>query len=313
MKMFAPIALVSFAFAQAPTGVQTTAGPLAREHWQRTVLPPSGKPLAEQCVVLDADLFANAAPGLRDVRVLQGQRELQYAVDESHDDRETSIGAIPSDDRSIFDVVGVVPLTSGAERSGGEPLDGPGRIALFLLPAHVPVERITLRGALDAKAKVMVRATPHPADSPVQPTEIVDLEAAPGRLSVPVTLGANLQDAADVVVGVTPATSALTAVVFEMRRRELCYKPITDEPVRMVYGDSDAQSIHYDYALHYKPTATPLLATVGPREMNPVYGPPVVAEPFLTLRQKLGVAIGLCVGMIVVTFGALALMLRKQR
>jgi hypothetical protein len=312
MKMFAPIALVSLAFAQAPMGMQTTAGPLARERWQRTVVPPAGQPMAEQCVVLDADLFAHAAPGLSDVRVLQGGRELQYAVDESHDDRETSAGVAPADDRSVFDSVGENNLIPWGAPDPHHPSDGsivlPAWHATFLLPAHVPVERITLRGKSDVPLHVSLRA----GGNYTEP-EVVLLEAAAGQLSIPVTLGANLQDMAEVNVLVTPAPKSLTAIVFEMRRRELCYKPVSEEPVRIVYGDPEAQLIHYDYALHYTPTATPVLATIGPREVNPAYEPPTVVQPFLTLRQKLGVVIGLCVGMIAVTFAALARMLRKPR
>jgi hypothetical protein len=312
MKMLAPIALVSLAFAQAPKGMQTTAGPLAQERWQRVLTPPPGQPMAEQCVVLDADLFANAAPGLRDVRVLQGNRELQYAVDESHDGRETSSGMMPADDRSVFDVVDEKNLSPWGTPDPQHASDGsvilPAWRAQFLLPAHVPVERITFRGKADVPLHVSVRASVNHTEP-----EVISLEAAAGQLSIPVTLGANLQDMAEVDVLVAPAPKSLTAITFEMRRREICYKPITEEPVRIVYGDENAQAIHYDYALHYKPTATPVLASIGPREVNPAYEPPVVTQPFLTLRQKLGIVIGLCVGMMAVTFAALARMLRKPR
>jgi hypothetical protein len=311
MKLLVPIALASVAFAQAPMGMQTTAGPLAREHWQRTLLLPAGHPAVEQCVVLDADLFANAAPGLRDVRLLQGDRELQYAVAESHDDRETVAEPMPADDRSVFDVVAEAPL-------GGEMAQAAvpnTRVATFVLPAHVPVERITLSGALQQPADVQVRATPTSGTlgSGSPESEVVALMAHAGQASLPVTLGANLQKDATVSVSIN-SRDPVNRVKLEMRRRELCYKPITDAPVRMVYGDSEAQSIHYDYALRYKPTATPVLATMGPREANPLYEPPVAVQPFfLTLRQRLGIAIGLCVGMIFVTFAALARMLRKHR
>ena len=325
MKILATIALTSLAVAQAPVGMQTTAGPIARERWQRTLTPPAGRPAAEQCVVLDADLFANAAPGLRDVRVMQGLRELQYAVDESHDDRETSAGLAPPDDRSIFDVVGTAQFRdSGMPIGFGfvKPIEGL-RDARFRLPAHVPVERITLQGTLDRSVSVRVIAVPQwlqgtvgsqRASGPLfEPApEIVNVTASPVRESLFVTLGANLQDDAAVAV-VIAAAPGITGVSFEMRRRELCYKPMTNEPVHIVYGDPEAQSIHYDFALHYRPSATPLLATLGPRETNPAYQLPIVAQTFaLSLKQKLGIAIGLSLGMLIVTLGAIFGLLRRS-
>ncbi len=315
MKSLIPVALaVVLAQTSLPQGLVTgtTGGPVSREHWQRVLTPPPGRHTAEQCVVLDADVFAHAAPGLRDLRVLQGGRELPYAVDESHDDRETGTGAPPTDDRSIFDVVGVAAFHPGNDKRWlkNEGLDG--RLAKLLLPAHVPVERITLHG-VTVPLGLRVLATPRGGGSTTAPEpEDVRMNAVPGQASLMVTLGANLQNPAEVVVMASPAVSTLTDAVFEMRRREVCYQPITGEPVRMVFGDPEALPVHYDYAAHYKPTPTPVLAVMGPRETNPAYRPPLVEQPFaFTLRQKLGVAIGLCVGMMAVTLGALWKMLRR--
>jgi len=305
MKRLLPIALVLGCLVQAcpqtsGSETATTAGPLWRERWQRVLTPPAGLPRAEQCVVLDADVFAHAAPGLRDVRLLQGNRELAYAIDESHDARETGSGPLPLDDRSIFDTVGVAPL--GVSSDTGARLR-----ATFLLPPHVPVERITLRGATAAPLQVHVSATPQvPFQAAAPESEIVHLEAAPGRLSLPVTLGANLQNLAAVAVVVAPAVPQLQSVAFEMRRREICFQPISTEPVRMVFGDDAAQPVHYEYAAHYKPTGTPLLATMGPVETNAEYRQPVQAKTFaFSMKDRLGVAMGLCVGMLIVTMGAL--------
>jgi hypothetical protein len=315
------IAFAVFAFAQAQlpttvgTGPRTTAGPVSREHWQRVLTLPAATPTVEQCVVLDADIFAHAAAGLRDMRLLQGGRELPYAVDESHDDRETGTGVPLPDDRSIYDTVGVSPLTNAAGHDAmAEPLRTSGRRATFVLPARVPVERITLHGNVNVPVKVHVRATPRPAASGSTPSteaEIVALEAASGHPSLPVTLGANLQDTAVVTVDVVPAPPSVSAVAFEMRRREVCYQPITAAPVHMIFGDPEAEPVHYDYAAHYKPTATPVLAVMGPRETNPAYQPPIVAQAFVfTTKQKLGMAMGLCVGMLAVTLGSLLRMRR---
>jgi hypothetical protein len=251
--------------------------------------------MAEQCVVLDADVFAKAAPGLRDVRLLQGDRELPYAVAESHDDREIASGRTPADDRSIFDTVGVAKLDKGLR-------------AEFQLPPHVPVERITLNGSASEPVVVNVNATP--LEGAPEP-EIVRMKAAAGQRSLPVTLGANLQHMAGVTVAVTPAVSALTVVAFEMRRREICYQPVSSQPIRMLFGDEDAAPIHYDYAAHYKPTAMPSLAVMGPRETNWDYLAPAPVRPFaFSLKDRLGIAMGLCVAMLVVTLGAIAGMRR---
>jgi hypothetical protein len=306
-------AVLAFAQAQLPTtvgnGPRTTAGPVSREHWQRVLTLPAATPTVEQCVVLDADVFAHAAAGLRDMRLLQGGRELPYAVDESHDDRETGTGVPLPDDRSIYDTVSLSPLANAGEHATES-----GRRATFVLPARVPVERITLHGDVNVPMKVHVRATPHPAASGSTPSteaEIVALEAASGHPSLPVTLGANLQDTAVVTVDVVPAPPSVNAVALEMRRREVCYQPITTAPVHMIFGDPEAEPVHYDYAAHYKPTATPVLAVMGPRETNPAYQPPIVAQAFVfTTKQKLGMAMGLCIGMLAVTLGSLFKMRR---
>ena len=135
----------TLSFALAALLIAPAAEPAAPTHqawkWERAIAPNAASPAAEQCAVLDTDLFAGAAPGLRDLRLVQDGHELAYAIDESVDEHANS-----ENDRSIYDTVATTAFT-GTEAPGSvfpKPSPTGDRIATAFLPARVPVERLRL-------------------------------------------------------------------------------------------------------------------------------------------------------------------------
>ena len=325
MKFLSSIPLAALLFVPQPASV---SGPLARSRWQRVLTAPQPLPAAEQCVVVDADLYAHAAPGLRDVRLVQDAHEIPYATDVSFDDRTGDAGAPPADDRAQYETVRVLPLAP-AHRDDG---DGgmPGRwFTEDLISAHVPVERVRLEPAPAVATQLSLRAA---ARMNLAQAEELRTTLPPGRAAVPFTIGANLQDEADISVMVQAAEArakaggsgavvsargdvpvAPQAVVLEMRRREICYQPLSAAPVRLLLGDADALPPHYDYALHYQPKASPLLATMGPMQPNPDHVPPVEVQRFrMRARRRFAIALGAAIAAFLLTAVPLLSLTKRQ-
>jgi hypothetical protein len=311
MKMLLPISVAALLFVPQPA---TPSGPLTRSRWQRVLTAPQPMSQAEQCVVVDADLYAHAAPGLRDVRLVQDGIEVPYATDVSFDDRTGDAGAPPPDDRAQYETVKILPLVptqlAGAT-NGGSPYVPGSFYQEDLLSAHVPVERVRLEPAPSGEARVSLRAA---ARMNLAQAEELRTTLGPGHAAAPFTIGANLQDEADITVMVQAAAArakagvsgaiisprgappAAQSLVLEMRRREICYQPVSSAPVRLLLGDAQALPPRYDYALHYQPKASPLLATMGPMQPNPDYVAPVRVRRFrMTARLRLAIAFGVAV------------------
>jgi hypothetical protein len=260
--------------------------------------------------VLDAALYAHAAPGLRDVRLLQDGREIPYATDVSLDDRTGDSSVILPDDRAQYETVAVLPLLPGRDHEAFAE-GGPAELSAHtLLPAHVPVERIRVDPAPTASAELTLRAAPKYDLSDAEST-VANL--TPERPSTSFTIGANLQEDADIGVGLT-APAGMKAmprvVVLEMRRREICYQPISPAPIRLLFGDAAADPVHYDYAAHFQPRSAPLLATMGPRQPNPGFRPMVMHAFVLSRLQRIELGIAGCLVALVLT---LAPLLRLRR
>ncbi|AFL89537.1 hypothetical protein Terro_3320 [Terriglobus roseus DSM 18391] len=311
MKMLVQLGVAALLFVPPPA---TPTGPLARSRWQRVLTAPQPLSEAEQCVIVDADLYAHAAPGLRDVRLVQDGYEIPYATDVSFDDRTGDAGAPPADDRSLYETVKILPLvpsqSSGATKGGSAAV--PGRFYQEdLLSAHVPVERVRLEPAPAANTEVSLRAA---ARMNLAQAEELRTTLGPSRAAAPFTIGANLQDEADITVVVQAAVARAKAgvsgaivsprgappapqsIVLEMRRREICFQPVSSSPVRLLLGDATALPPRYDYALHYQPKSSPLLATMGPMQPNPDYVAPVRAPRFrMTARLRLAIAFAVAV------------------
>ena len=170
------------------------------------------------------------------------------------------------------------------------------------LPAHVPVERIRFAvqpgDHTNFSREVRINATPVESSRdgiPFQP-ERLDGEISrvhlpsrvPGNqpidaesLTIPATLGANLQRPASVEVLVRNGDDLpvpFASVTLEMRERKLCFQlPAPpdgagpDEPVSLLYGDPALPAPSYDYARLFNPADPAQPATLGPEEPNPGY------------------------------------------
>lgn len=284
---------------------QSGAPTHAAWHWQRVIVPNVASQGSEQCAVLDASLFAAAAPGLRDVRLLQDGRELAYATDISYDDHRGLASAADAD-RSLYEVALVVPAHRSAPSDpldhgrDSSPLERPP--VWFsgegLLPAHVPVERVRLNPAPAGIASLSLRAAE--AGRPAS-AEFIQATVTPEHPSAAFTIGANLQQAAQVRLDVQGDPAQVPSFVLEMRRRELCYQPLSSSPLLLLFGNPAAPLVHYDYAAHYRPKAAPLLASLGPATANPQYREQAPAPRAFSPKAKLSLALLACAFGLVVT------------
>jgi hypothetical protein len=176
----------------------------------------------------------------------------------------------------------------------------------FVLPLRVPVERVSFdlppAYAGNFSRDVVVRATPDSVTGNVEgmalPTEpimgtISRVHAVQaGRrineeaLSLPATIGSNLQSAAHVSVEIDNGDDLplpIAAVRLEMRQRKLCFDaPVnTGSGIALYYGDPALLAPVYDYQRLFEPSEKSLVATLGPEQLNPDYHPPPVeARPF---------------------------------
>lgn len=252
--------------------------------WERTIQPVPSAPADEQCVVLDADLYAASAPGLRDVRLLQDGREIAYALQESYDERV--VHGAGNGDRSVYTTVLRIPLLDkgGLERGTA------------VLPRHVPVERIELISGVDERAAsvpsgvsrgtVRLRLVATPITKLAGAGEVIedDLEAAsPVERTA---IGANLQDGARVDVVIHPGTNHFLTALLQMHQRSVCYQPLSSAPLLLLYGNADAPLVRYTYAARYQPRAEALLASLGSARPNASYQPEVITTFTLTRRQR---------------------------
>lgn len=163
-------------------------------------------------------------------------------------------------------------------------------IASFTLPERVPVERVTFVLAPDFKGNFSrdVVITAHAQGTSASAGETVygtilrvrltqgGREIRQQQLSVPATLGSNLQSPAEVEVAVNNGDDQplpITAVRLEMRERKLCFNASSLDPVTLFYGDSTLAAPQYDYARTFSANGTVHAAQVGVEQQNPVYRP----------------------------------------
>jgi hypothetical protein len=162
-------------------------------------------------------------------------------------------------------------------------------VAAFALPERVPIERVSFVIAPDFTANFSrdVHISDRPAGAPKSASETVagtifrvrlnqaGHEIRQQQLSVPATLGANMQDAANVEVSLDNGDDAplpLTAVRLEMRQRKLCFSAPTTQPVTLFYGDGGLTAPQYDYARLFSATAANAsTAQLGPEQLNAAY------------------------------------------
>ncbi len=162
-------------------------------------------------------------------------------------------------------------------------------VATFVVPAHVPVERVSFDLAPGDRANfrrtVQVEALAINGNKPqpeVYPGEIAQLHINEGateiresRLSVPAIVGSNAQSGAVIRVRVENGESpplALQSVRLEMRERKLCFE-VPSEPLALYFGDAKLEAPAYDYARLFRPADRTRTAHLGAAMPNPRFVP----------------------------------------
>ena len=192
-------------------------------------------------------------------------------------------------------------------------------VATFRIPARVPVERVEFvlppgfktNFSRPVKITAQAAATADTEGAAEQLTgEISRVELTEAghaiheeELTVPATLGANLQSDATVTVMVEDGDDRpipFRAVRLEMRQRMLCFAPPTEDAgVRLVYGDTALRAPVYDYARLFRPLDGARTAQLAPEEVNPVYRPRSDTRPFTERHPELlWIALLLVVGVL---------------
>jgi hypothetical protein len=174
-------------------------------------------------------------------------------------------------------------------------------IATFALPERIPIERVSFDLAPTYKANFSrdVHITDHPADTADASSEtlagtILRVHLTPSgreirqqQLSVPATLGSNMQSAATVEVAIDNGNDTpipLTAIRLETRQRKLCFDappaaPLA-APLALFYGDPALTAPQYDYARLFSPSNTTHAAQLGPEQLNPTFHDRPDSRPF---------------------------------
>jgi hypothetical protein len=176
-------------------------------------------------------------------------------------------------------------------------------VATFHLAARIPVERVefVLQPGFHANfsRSVVIMASSGPHSQPEEITgQISRIELTEGghtlrqlQLTVPATLGANMQAAADVQVAIQDGDDrplAIAAVRLEMRQRQLCFEPAAgSSPATLFYGDPDLRAPSYDYARLFVPNTNIRAATLGPEQLNPAFIPRADTRPFSERHPEL--------------------------
>ena len=189
-------------------------------------------------------------------------------------------GAAVPPSREAQTLFTVAVQTSTIEQRGQQ------TIAHLHLPERVPIERVSL--VLDPGfhanfSRDIVVSTHTPAapsttiDSFTGTVERVKLTEANRdlsleQLSIPAILGANLQELADVDVIVNNGDDPplpITAVQLDMRQRDLCFVARDGAQLTLFYGDSQLPAPVYEFARIFTPSASPIVASLGPEQPNP--------------------------------------------
>ncbi len=161
-------------------------------------------------------------------------------------------------------------------------------IASFALPELVPIERVSFALAPGFKSNFSrdVLISDRPAGTSPSAVENIagtilrvklsqaGREIHEQQLSIPATIGSNMQSAAAVEVAVENGNDTplpIVAVRLEMRQRKLCFNAPTPEPLLLFYGDPALTAPQYDYARLFSVADSMRLAQLGPQQKNPAY------------------------------------------
>jgi Protein of unknown function (DUF3999) len=164
-------------------------------------------------------------------------------------------------------------------------------VATFALPQRIPIERVSfsLSPAFKANFSRDVTITDHPTATPNPADALSETlagtvfrvhltqggrEIRQEQLSVPATLGSNMQSAATVEVAVNNGDDAplpIAAIRLEMRQRKICFDAPKAEPLTLFYGDAALTAPQYDYTRLFTPSSEFHTAKLGPEQFNPAY------------------------------------------
>jgi hypothetical protein len=164
-------------------------------------------------------------------------------------------------------------------------------IATFALAERIPIERLSVDISPTFKANFSrdVRINDHPTNT--SDTSALAGEALAGtifrvhltqsgreirqqQLSLPATLGSNMQSAATVEVAIDNGNDTplpIAAILLEMRQRKICFDAPTANPLTLYYGDPSLTAPQYDYARLYSPSGEIHTAQLSPEQLNPAY------------------------------------------
>ena len=162
-------------------------------------------------------------------------------------------------------------------------------VAMFHVPARVPIERVTLVPATAGNFSRTVAVTAKPDQ---QGSEGESVEGTVMRvmlkdihtqvLSIPASLGANLQGDATVEVAIENGDDVplqISSILLEMRLRTVCFEA-TGAAAQMMYGDPALFAPVYDYSRLFSPSDSAIPAQLGPETLNPAFQPRPDARPF---------------------------------
>jgi hypothetical protein len=163
-------------------------------------------------------------------------------------------------------------------------------IATFALPERIPIERVSFDLSPTYKANFSrdVHITDHPINTPDAPSTSETLvgtilrvhltqsgrEIRQQQLSVPATLGSNMQSAAAVEVAIDNGNDTplpLTAIRLETRQRNICFDASAAAALTLFYGDPVLPAPQYDYARLFSPSDTTATARLGPEQFNSTF------------------------------------------
>ena len=161
-------------------------------------------------------------------------------------------------------------------------------VAVFTLPERIPIERISFDLAPTYKANFSrdVRITDRPGGSSNSSNESLGgtilrvhltqagREIRQEQLSVPATMGSNMQSAATVEVAIENGDDTplpITAIRLEMRQRRICFDTAGVQPLTLFYGDSALTAPQYDYARLFVSSDSVRSAQPGEEEKNPIF------------------------------------------
>jgi hypothetical protein len=164
-------------------------------------------------------------------------------------------------------------------------------IATFALAERIPIERLSVDIPPSFKANFSrdVRINDHPTNT--SDTSALAGEALAGtifrvhltqagreihqqQLSLPATLGSNMQSAATVEVAIDNGNDTplpIAAIRLEMRQRKICFDAPNAQPMTLFYGDPALTAPQYDYARLFFPSREVHTAQLSPEQLNPAY------------------------------------------